>query len=58
MKTNHSVLIIEDDAVIADDLETIICGMGHEVTGNADTHAAAVAMAMERKRSIVCSTST
>ena len=35
------ILIIEDDAVIADDIETIVSEMGHEVSGNADTHAAA-----------------
>lgn len=47
------ILIIEDDAMIADDIETIVSGMGHEVTGNADTHAAAVAMAMEDEPDLI-----
>ena len=47
------ILIIEDDALIADDIETIVTGMGHEVTGNADTHAAAVAMALEDEPDLI-----
>jgi CheY-like chemotaxis protein len=47
------VLIIEDDALIADDIETIVSGMGHEVTGNADTHAAAVEMALEDEPDLI-----
>lgn len=47
------ILIIEDDAVIADDIETIVSSMGHEVTGNADTNAAAVAMAMEDEPDLI-----
>lgn len=47
------ILIIEDDALIADDIETIVSGMGHEVTGNADTHAAAVEMALDDEPDLI-----
>ncbi len=39
-----SVMIIEDEAVIAMDLETIISDMGHRVTGVARTRAEAVSL--------------
>lgn len=39
------VLIIEDEPVIAADLESLVEELGHEVTGNATTHTEAVAMA-------------
>lgn len=47
------ILIIEDDALIADDIETIVSGMGHEVTGNADTHAKAVELAMQDEPDLI-----
>jgi CheY-like chemotaxis protein len=40
-----SVLVIEDEAIIAMDIVAIVEGMGHRVTGNARTHAEAVEMA-------------
>jgi CheY-like chemotaxis protein/DNA-directed RNA polymerase specialized sigma24 family protein len=40
-----AVLVIEDEAIIAMDIEAIVEGMGHRVTANARTHAEAVAMA-------------
>lgn len=40
-----SVLIIEDEAIIAMDIQGIAADMGHRVTGIARTHAAAVALA-------------
>ena len=39
------VLIIEDDAMIAREIEAIVSDMGHRVTGTADTHATAVSLA-------------
>lgn len=39
-----SVLIIEDEAIIAMDLENIVSGMGHRVTGIARTRAEAVTL--------------
>jgi len=39
------VLIIEDEPIIAADLESLVEELGHEVTGNATTHTEAVAMA-------------
>jgi CheY-like chemotaxis protein len=41
------VLIIEDEAVIAADLENLVGDLGHEVTGNATTRDEAVRMARE-----------
>ncbi|MDQ2067815.1 response regulator [Xinfangfangia sp. CPCC 101601] len=40
-----SVLVIEDEAIIAMDIADIVETMGHRVTGNARTHAEAVSMA-------------
>lgn len=37
-----SVMIIEDEAIIAMDIQSIVTGMGHRVTGKARTHAQAV----------------
>lgn len=39
------VMIIEDEPIIALDIESIVRGLGHEVTGVADTHDAAVELA-------------
>ena len=39
------VLIIEDEPIIAADLESLVEELGHEVTGNATTHSEAVSMA-------------
>lgn len=47
------VLIIEDEAVIAADLEALVEELGHEVTGNATTHSQAVAMAKENPPGLV-----
>ncbi len=41
------ILIIEDEPIIALDIESIVVGMGHEVVGVADTHREAVARAAE-----------
>ena len=38
------VLIIEDEAIIAMDLQSIVAAMGHRVTGIARTHDGAVAL--------------
>jgi CheY-like chemotaxis protein len=40
-----SVLVIEDEAIIAMDIMAIVEGMGHRVTSNARTHSEAVKMA-------------
>lgn len=40
-----SVLIIEDEPIIAADLESLVEDLGHEVTGNATTRAEALEMA-------------
>ncbi|MEM7508607.1 MAG: response regulator [Pseudomonadota bacterium] len=38
------VMVIEDEPIIALDIESIVTGMGHEVVGIADTHTSAVAL--------------
>ncbi|MFD0982274.1 response regulator [Tropicimonas aquimaris] len=47
------VMIIEDEAIIAMDLEGIVTMMGHEVTGIARTRDAAVKMALEQKPDLI-----
>lgn len=47
------VMIIEDEPIIAMDLESIVANMGHEVVGVVDTHALAVAKAEEVKPSLI-----
>ncbi|MBK0398777.1 response regulator [Limibaculum sp. M0105] len=47
------VLIIEDEPIIALDIESIVTGMGHEVVGIADTRAGAVALADDTKPDLV-----
>jgi CheY-like chemotaxis protein/DNA-directed RNA polymerase specialized sigma24 family protein len=44
-QVTSSVLIIEDEPIIAMDLEGLVAGLGHRVVGNARTHAEAVSMA-------------
>ncbi len=48
-----SVLVIEDEAIIAMDIMDIVEGMGHRVTGNARTHAEAVEMAAAEKPDLI-----
>lgn len=47
------VLIIEDEPIIAADLEAIVQELGHSVTGNATTHAEAVEMAKKTPPGLV-----
>ena len=47
------VLIIEDEPIIAADLESLVEELGHEVTGNATTHTEAVAMAQANPPGLV-----
>lgn len=46
-QTGARVMIIEDEPIIALDIESIVEAMGHNVVGTADTHAGAVAKAAE-----------
>ena len=48
-QTHAEVLIIEDEPIIAMDLETIVRDLGHGVTGVAVTRDEAVALAMARR---------
>lgn len=47
------VLIIEDEPIIALDLETLVRGLGHTVVGNARTHTEAVALAVAERPGLV-----
>ncbi|MCA0994431.1 response regulator [Alloyangia pacifica] len=47
------VLIIEDEAIIAMDLESIVADLGHRVTGVARTRAAAVELAQQETPDLV-----
>ncbi|WP_374644893.1 response regulator [Tabrizicola sp.] len=48
-----SVLVIEDEAIIAMDIAAIVEGMGHRVTDNARTHAEAVKMAAAERPDLI-----
>lgn len=48
-----SVLIIEDEPIIALDLERLVVGLGHRVVGNARTRDEAVEMALRLKPGLV-----
>ena len=47
------VMIIEDEPIIALDIETIVRDLGHEVTGIAVTREEAVALAVERRPGLI-----
>jgi CheY-like chemotaxis protein/DNA-directed RNA polymerase specialized sigma24 family protein len=48
-----SVLVIEDEAIIAMDIVAIVEGMGHRVTANARTHMEAVEMAAAEQPALI-----
>lgn len=48
-----SVLVIEDEAIIAMDIVAIVEGMGHQVTSNARTHVEAVEMAAAERPDLI-----
>ncbi len=52
-QTHARVLIIEDEPMIAMDIETIVRDLGHDVTGVAVTRDEAVALAMEDRPGLV-----
>ncbi|AOH84571.1 Phyllosphere-induced regulator PhyR [Sphingomonas panacis] len=52
-QTRSRVLIIEDEPIIAMDIETIVRDLGHDVTGVAVTRDEAVALAMEDRPGLV-----
>lgn len=52
-QTRARVLIIEDEPIIAMDIETIVRDLGHDVTGVAVTRDEAVALAMENRPGLV-----
>lgn len=48
-----AVLVIEDEAIIAMDIQSIVTDMGHRVTGIARTHSAAVDLASRDKPDLI-----
>ncbi|TKD51373.1 response regulator [Sphingomonas baiyangensis] len=52
-QTRARVLVIEDEPIIAMDLETIVRDLGHDVTGVAVTRDEAVALALEDRPGLV-----
>jgi DNA-directed RNA polymerase specialized sigma24 family protein len=52
-QVSTNVLIIEDEAMIAMDLEALVTGLGHEVSGLARTHREAIAAAKARRPGLV-----
>ncbi|MFK7763822.1 MAG: response regulator [Roseobacter sp.] len=48
-----NVMIIEDESLIAMDLESMVADMGHDVTGIARTHKAAVALAAQKTPDLI-----
>ncbi|MEZ0497862.1 response regulator [Sphingomonas sp. IW22] len=52
-QTRARVLVIEDEPIIAMDIETIVRDLGHEVTGVAVTRDEAVALAMDDRPGLV-----
>ena len=47
------VLIIEDEVLIALDLEALVAGLGHRVIGVARTHKEAIALAQEKRPGLI-----
>ncbi|MBV0891147.1 response regulator [Paracoccus sp. Z118] len=47
------VMVIEDETIIAMDLKGIVQAMGHEVTGIARTHSAAIQLAEDRRPDLI-----
>ena len=47
------VMVIEDETIIAMDLKGIVQAMGHEVTGIARTHSAAIELAHDRRPDLI-----
>ncbi len=47
------VLVIEDEPIIALDIERIVRSLGHNVTGNSTTHTEAVAMVKEKRPGLI-----
>jgi CheY-like chemotaxis protein/DNA-directed RNA polymerase specialized sigma24 family protein len=52
-QVSSTVLVIEDEPIIAMDLEALVIGLGHRVVGNARTHVEAVTMAKAERPGLV-----
>ncbi len=47
------VLLIEDESIIAKDIELIVCDLGHRVVGPARTHREAVSLAVKARPAVI-----
>jgi DNA-binding NarL/FixJ family response regulator len=47
------VLLIEDESIIAKDIELIVCDLGHRVVGTARTQHEAVALALKARPAVI-----
>jgi CheY-like chemotaxis protein len=54
-QTRAKVLVIEDEPIIAMDIQSIVTGLGHDCTGIADTRDRAVALASEAPPDLILS---
>lgn len=52
-QTRARVLVIEDEPIIAMDIETIVADLGHDVVATADTHDSAVTAALQHQPDLV-----
>jgi CheY-like chemotaxis protein/DNA-directed RNA polymerase specialized sigma24 family protein len=52
-QVSSTVLVIEDEPIIAMDLEALVTNLGHKVVGNARTHAEAVTLAKAARPGLV-----
>lgn len=48
-----NVMVIEDEAIIAMDIQSIVTAMGHSITGNPRTRDAAVAMGRQKRPDLI-----
>jgi DNA-binding LytR/AlgR family response regulator len=47
------ILVVEDESVIAKDIELIVCDLGHRVVGSARTHDEALSLALKARPSVI-----
>jgi CheY-like chemotaxis protein len=53
MSTTKSILIVEDEAMVAEDLKEIVISLGYTVAGIADNGTAAIALAREKHPDLI-----
>jgi CheY-like chemotaxis protein len=53
MSTKKSILVVEDEALVAEDLKEIIISLGYTVAGTADNSATAIALVREKSPDLI-----